>query len=98
VTADVKEAWKVFIENLEQYVVHGIPFEKANSEAAEKAKQSIIKKLAWTILAIIIGGLVGIIISHFTGWTLISYIGILSGAFLVLKNERGEENVENALR
>lgn len=97
VTTEVKEAWGFFIENLQQYVVHGIPFEKANSEAAEKARQSILKKLAWTILAIVVGGIIGGVISHFTGWTIMGYIGIFIGTFLVLKNKQLKESADNAL-
>lgn len=97
VTKEVKEVWNVFIENLKQYVVHGIPFDKANSEAIERARQSILKTLAWTILAIVIGGIMGGFISHLTGWTIMGYIGIFLGAYLVLKNKQMEEGADNAL-
>jgi len=87
VTAEVKEAWQVFIDNFRQYITDGIEFEEVNTEAVKRARQSILKLTAWAILGIAVGGIIGACIKHLTGLTFMTYIGIILGANYFLRRK-----------
>jgi hypothetical protein len=87
VTAEVKEAWQVFIDNFRQYIIDGIEFEEVNTEAVKRARQSILKLTAWTILAIAVGGIIGACINHFIRHTFMTYIGLILGAHYFLRRK-----------
>jgi len=87
VTAEVKEAWQVFIDNFRQYIIDGIEFEEVNTEAVKRARQSILKLTAWAILGIAVGGIIGACIKHLTGLTFMTYIGIILGANYFLRRK-----------
>ena len=87
VTTEVKEAWKIFIDNFRQYIIDGIEFEKQNTEAAKRARRSLVKMIAWTFLGMTAGALIGAGINYLTGLTFMAYVGIILGANYVLRRQ-----------
>jgi uncharacterized membrane protein YraQ (UPF0718 family) len=80
VTAEVKEAWKVFIDYFKQYIVDGTDFKNVTTEAVKRARQSIQKTIAWTVVGIAAGGVIGAYLDRMTGSTFLTYIGLILGA------------------